>query len=258
MKRLVVVSSVLTMVVGAGIAGLTGAASAAPPCTNVSIPSMGGTFTAAEVNPGDVTTPVDANGCDIGVYYDNTGTGGTVSADVSNATHFGVFVDASGGNVNVNVTNSVIHNIGDNPGVSGNQQGIGIYYYALPAGSGSATGTVSGTTLSQYQKGGIVVKGATANVDVTDNTVTGLGPTPSIAQNGIQFSYGASGSVTGNAISDNWDNACSNQDAAQTGCTPWVSTGVLLYDINPGSIKVANNKFSGNQRNQYVIPSARF
>jgi hypothetical protein len=173
---------------------------------------------------------------------------------VSNATYYGVFVDAMAGNVAVDVSGASVSNIGESP-FNGAQHGVAIYYSGT--GTGTASGTVSNTTITQYQKNGIVVSGANAHVDVSGNTVIGQGPTPLIAQNGIQFSYGATGSVTGNTISGNWYTACSNQDAAKTGCIPWVSTGLLLFDINPSSVKASNNKFRDNQRNQYVYTSAQ-
>ena len=91
---------------------------------------------------------------------------------------------------------------------------------------------------------------------MTNNTVAGEGQIDYIAQNGIQFGYGASGSVTGNTITGNWWTGCSNQDAAKTGCTPWVSTGLLLYDVDANAVNVSNNTYRDDQRNKYLLTSA--
>lgn len=202
-----------------------------------------------------VTGLVDATGCQIGAYYDAAGTGDSVSAaEIENATDYGVFVDGGTGNVSVDITGSSIHNIGDTP-FDGVQRGNAIYYYGYNT-AGTASGTVSGNAVSEYQKGGIVVSGEYASTVVTDNTVTGLGPVAFIAQNGVQFGYGATGSVSGNQISDNYYTGCSNHDAAKTGCTPYVSTGLLLYDIDPSQVSSSNNHFRDDQRNSYVATAS--
>jgi Right handed beta helix region len=71
----------------------------------------------------------------------------------------------------------------------------------------TGTGTITHTTISGYQKNGIVVDGPGSFAQVSDNAVTGAGPAGAlgqiIAQNGIQVSDGASGKVTGNTVSAN-------------------------------------------------------
>ncbi|MGE5297641.1 MAG: right-handed parallel beta-helix repeat-containing protein [Acidobacteriaceae bacterium] len=152
------------------------------------------------MNPSNtVTGAVNATGCDMGVYFDTTGVGGTVKgAEIYGALYYGVFVNGDGGPVSVDVLNSKIHDIGDYP-LNGNQRGVGIYYRAYLLG-GSATGKVSGNEISNHQKGGIVVNGVGSNVIVSNNTVTGQGAVNWIAQNGIQFGYGSSGSAMKNTV----------------------------------------------------------
>ena len=161
-------------------------------------------LTAVLVNPvSTVSSTVDASGghCDIGVYYDAAGIGGTVkNAEIIGALYYGVFVNGDAGPVSVDVLTSAIHDIGDSP-LNGNQRGVAIYYRAYLLGS-SATGKVSGNTLTRYQKGGIVVNGSGSNVVVSGNTVTGQGPVDYIAQNGIQFGYGSSGSAMKNTVTE--------------------------------------------------------
>ena len=160
-------------------------------------------LTAALVNPGGtVSGSLNATGCDIGVFYDANGSGGTVkSAEIFGALYYGVFVLGDGGPVSVDVLKSSIHDIGDSP-INGNQRGVAIYYRAYFL-AGSATGKIDGNTLTNYQKGGIVVNGIGSNAIVSNNTVTGLGVVSFIAQNGIQFGYGSSGSVMKNTVTGN-------------------------------------------------------
>ncbi|HEX6974673.1 MAG TPA: hypothetical protein VF147_09735 [Vicinamibacterales bacterium] len=157
-------------------------------------------MTAALINPaGTVSGTVDATGCNIGVYYDHVGAGGTIKgAEISGANYFGVLVNGDGGSVAVDVLASSIHDIGEFP-LNGSQHGVAIYYRAFFLG-GSATGKISGNTLTNYQKGGIVVNGTGSNVVVSSNIVTGQGAVNYIAQNGIQFGYGSSGSAMKNTV----------------------------------------------------------
>jgi parallel beta-helix repeat protein len=143
-------------------------------------------MTAAQINPtGTVSGPVDATGCNIGIYYDQ-GIGAVNKAIVNGANYFGVAVNGDNNVVAVNVTNSTVSNIGETP-LNGTQHGVGIYYRAFGT-TGSTSGKVTGNTITNYQKGGIVVNGA-STVTVSGNTVTGQGPVDYIAQNGIQVGY---------------------------------------------------------------------
>jgi len=103
------------------------------------------------------------------------------------------------------------------------------------AATGMPSVTVTGNTVSAYQKTGILVNGPLAAV-VTGNTITGYGPVGFIAQNGIQVSRGATAQVTDNTISNNFytpesDYAC----------------GLIIYQAD--GVKVGKNSFIGNERN---------
>lgn len=172
-------------------------------------------MTAALVNPtGTVTGTVNAAGCNIGVYY-STGEGRVQDADISGALNFGILVNGDAANVAVDVLNSHVHHIGDSP-FNGNQRGVAVAYRAFHS-AGTASGRVSGNVLELYQKGGLVANGQGVDVQVIENTVTGLGAVPFIAQNGIQVGYGASASIMKNVVSGH----------SYTG-TSTVSTGVLV------------------------------
>jgi hypothetical protein len=163
------------------------------------VPTTFGGLTAAVVNPTVATGFIDATGCDIGIYVDS-GRTRIDQAEVSGATAFGVVVNGDLTDVAADVVDSWIHDIGDSP-FTGAQRGVGIYYRAFI--SGSARGRIAGNTVERYQKGGIVTNGRGTAVQIMDNEVRGLGPTPVIAQNGIQVGYGASASVMRNTVEDN-------------------------------------------------------
>ena len=100
----------------------------------------------AEQVGGTVTGDLNAGGCDIGVYNPTAVTAG---ADIHGAKQYGVYVDRG----TVNVTGADVHDIGESP-FNGMQHGVGIFY------TDGATRQISGNTVSQYQKGGIVAKGS--------------------------------------------------------------------------------------------------
>ena len=139
-----------------------------------------------------ITSTVDASGCGVGIYIGPGVTGVTISATVSNGLYAGIYVD----NGNANVIGSNVFNIGDSP-FSGDQYGVGILYV------NGATGAITNTQVSLYQKGGIAVKGISTLVNVSNVVISGLGPVPIIAQNGVEFADEASGSITNSTIQGN-------------------------------------------------------
>lgn len=218
-----------------------------PQCQTTNFYRDGMNLTAAVIASGDVTGQINATGCDIGVYVPSGVTGVTVTGDVSGAKYFGVLVDDG----SASVTGATIHDIGDSPLFDGAQHGVGIYF------TNGATGSVENSTVDNYQKGGIVASGNGTNVTISGNTVTGLGPVNFIAQNGIQVSYGAVGTVRGNNISDNFYTGTVGVGPNSGGQNPpgwqYISAGLLLYQAGPGTDNSMNH-FSANQRNVAVVP----
>ena len=203
MKRLVTLAALVVAAIG--IASLIGTVSAsAAVCTPTGLVRDGIDLTAAVVNPvGPVTGAQDATGCNIGVYYGPGTTGGSVNgATIFGANYYGVVVNAAA----ADVTNTTIHDIGETP-LNGSQHGVGVLYTTInQAGTStgaSATGTLSGTSITKYQKNGVVVSGVGAAVTITNNTVTGEGGVTYIAQNGIQVSFDATAKLVGNTVTLN-------------------------------------------------------
>jgi Right handed beta helix region len=206
MKRVLIATAVVAALAAAL---LPTAASAATTCYPTGFFRDGSEMTAAQLG-GNVTSaaPLDATTCNIGVYYDGSTVPGNVTdAEIFGANYFGVVVRG----VSVNVTGSDIHDIGQVP-LDGTQHGNAIYFATVGTGSataqptcttGATTGTISGNTVEGYQKGGIINNCAGTSVTVTNNTVTGQGPVPYIAQNGIVVGYGAKATVRNNTVSGN-------------------------------------------------------
>ena len=194
-------------------------------CTSVD--TSRGTLTAKHVASKNETVSgdVDATGCEIGVYIPKGVKNVTVSATVHDANQIGVF-----NNGNAKIDGSEIYNTGHHDGTvfdpNGGQTGIGAYFF-------DATGAVSNSNIYDYQKGGIVINGL-SSANVTDNLVTGWGTVPFIAQNGIQFGYGARGNAMRNTVTGNW----------YTG-TDWGSTGILVFET--GGVTVNGNTVQNSQ-----------
>ena len=130
-------------------------------CTPTGFFRDGIEMTAALINPGTVTSLLDATGCHIGVYY-NAGVANLSHVDVYGASYFGVLVNGDDHPVVAHINQNLIHNIGDTP-FGGAQHGVAIYIRAFFASA--VTGEVTGNIIFGYQKGGIVVNGQGAKLD---------------------------------------------------------------------------------------------
>jgi len=204
-------SAIIAAFLVAGLGTVTSVAAAG--CTPTGFVRDGINMTAAQLG-GDVTGSLNATGCNVGVYYDNTTSGNVKGATIFGANYFGVLVNGDVGEVSVNVTDSAVHDIGETP-LNGTQHGVAIYYRAL--GTGEVRGKISDNTITNYQKGGITVNG-NVTATIANNTVTGQGPVNYIAQNGIQVGYGAEATVTENTVTGN----------AYTGANGASSGGILV------------------------------
>jgi parallel beta-helix repeat protein len=214
MRKFSMLCAAVVALTVAAVTLLGGQASAAATCTQTGFFRDGINMTAAQIGA-NVTGSLDAGGCNIGVYYDNTTTGNVTGATIFGANYFGVVVNGDVGAVSTNVTGSTIHDIGESPLTGqGSQHGTAIYYRAF---GGAASGTISNDTITNYQKNGITTNG-NVSATITNNNVTGQGPVGWIAQNGIQLGYGAKGTVSGNTVSGN----------AYTGSNLASSGGILV------------------------------
>jgi hypothetical protein len=104
--------------------------------------------------------------------------------------------------------------------------------------------TLKSDTISGYEKNGPTVSGVGSTMTIKGSTITGEGPSPYIAQNGIQISFGGKGTVQSTTISGN---EC-NEEA----CGPQASqgAGVLFYEAAAGS-KIQSSTVNSNDMGAY-------
>jgi hypothetical protein len=128
------------------------------------------------------------------------------------------------------------------------QRGQGIVAFST-ATTGTFPITITRAEISGYNKGGIVVdsldqalvarSGSQVVATITDSIIQGSGRQPDpagIAQNGIQVSFGASATIRGNAISDNFFGPQVGGPAA----------GILLVDAVTAQTTVNLNNIQNN------------
>jgi parallel beta-helix repeat protein len=144
----------------------------------------------------------------------------------------GVRVDAGG---SAGLFGDVVTQIRDaTETLNGCQQGIGILVGRASTGQvGSAE--IAYTLVNRYAKGGIVVDNAGSYGYIHHSIVQGDGPTLTSAQNGIQISRGATGTVAYDRVSDNEYN---NPAVAS-------SSGILLYQAGKVQLR-SNDAFQNN------------
>lgn len=226
-----------------------------------------GALTTAAIDT--MTGTIDATGCDIGDYITTSLT--VSSLTVHDADKYGIFVDSGLGSITVSITGATVYYIGAHAGAvfmpDGVQKGIGIIYDSGATPAPLAKGTIDSSIIYAYQKDGIEIN-RNSNVNTTNTSVNGLGPVTFIAQNGIQYSRGATGVIRGNTVSNNFytgtvgvladGSSCGTSTTSP--CPPgrrYVSTGILLFDIDPSAIQRGQNDLNnGNQRNFAVITDA--
>src|SRR5262249_3215387 len=155
----------------------------------------------------------------------------------------GVYVEGGG---QATIQNNTIKNIQDstfNGGQEGTAIRVGRSSFSGTATTGTAT--ITNNVISGYQKDGIDVTNTGSSASITGNTITGFGPTDVVAQNGIEISLGATGTVSSNTVSQN----------VYIGTANFTAAGILLYQ--PGSgVMVNNNGVSSNDIGIFVLDAA--
>lgn len=234
-RRLVVITFIISGIgFWASWSKLAEAACTPIPETSFSIDAISN-LTAALVNPGTVdNTDVDATGCDLGVYFSPGQSGSVSNSTIHDARIAGIVNNGA----KVPIFSNAINQIGDNP-LDGVQYGLGILVYGLDS---PVSGDIKFNNIWNYQKGGIVVKGANG-LDVLNNTVIGQGPVDFIGQNGITLEYGNNSTISGNQVFGN----------SYTGAGEVSSAGILLiggpcFSGQPSQTNttITNNDLEGN------------
>jgi parallel beta-helix repeat protein len=152
-------------------------------------------------------------------------------------------------NATLTLTDSIVKNVYllPSPALFGCQAGLGIRVGEYGGGT-PGHASITGVEVTGYQKGGIVVTAAGSTATLDGNTVTGVGNSPYIAQNGIQVSSGAVADVKNNTVTQNHcilSGVCGADPLTQT-----QSSGILVF--NPGAgTTVKNNLVSNNDNGIY-------
>jgi hypothetical protein len=186
-----------------------------------------------------------ANKCVVGVINGGELTLSDVTVDGqgngnSNYRFSGIGFRNTGGSV----TDCEVLNIQDTP-FSGSQHGVGIYAYNDDGTDHDIT--LTNVLVDDYQKTAIALSGENVNALVTNCSTVGEGQTTMTAQNGIQLSYGATGTVDGCSVTGN----------CYTGGY-WTATGILLYDAE--TVDVINCPNIGDDQTgcYYITTSGNF
>lgn len=145
------------------------------------------------------------------------------------------FVGIGFWNAGGDVVECAVTNIQDTP-FTGAQHGVGIYAYNDTGGP--YTINVTETDVDEYQKNAMALSGTALTANVTGCTATGKGAIPTTAQNGIQISSGAGGTIDG----------CTVSGHMYTG-GGWASTGVLL--LSGTSVDVTDTEITDNNPGVY-------
>jgi len=138
-----------------------------------------------------------------------------------------------------NSSGKIVDDVARNQILDSSYQGcqIGLGIDVESDSSGPAV-TISNSSVHNYQKNGITAGGPGTGVGpvmtITGNTVTGIGATAAIAQNGIQIGYGSTGKITGNSVTDD----------IYTGGTVGAS-GILIYASS--GVTASNNSVESTQ-----------
>jgi hypothetical protein len=128
--------------------------------------------------------------------------------------------------------------------INGCQYGLGVLVGIPESGPiGTGRAELSKDTITGYQKNGITAAGKEVEVSVSKVTVTGAGPTPVIAQNGIGIQEGALGTITHATVSAN---ECDDTPACGSDAlTQAQADGVYFYDASANS-SINHSTVDGN------------
>lgn len=100
----------------------------------------------------------------------------------------------------------------------------------------SGVNVISNNQLSGFHRAGIAVIGVGNNATINNNTVTGAGATSLTSQQGITIQDGATGSISGNTISN----------ITYTGAAPTTAAAIFLWD-SANDINVSANIIQDSQ-----------
>jgi parallel beta-helix repeat protein len=194
---------------------------------------------------GDPTAAIILVEKTVNVTLDNLTVDGSANTIPGCAPSFvGVFYRNASGRI----SNAVVRNIRLNPLGLGGCQDVN----AIFAESGTLAGVkrgarleVFGTSVHDYQKTGIVGNEEGTVLIASGNTVSGIGATTEIAQNGIQIGFGARGEIKNNSVINHIYSPCTTTSSCSAS-----SSNILVFTHGSG-IEVSDNNFGKSQVNVY-------
>jgi hypothetical protein len=158
---------------------------------------------------------------------------------------YGIVVE---GGATLGFTRSQIVAAGAVP-LNGCQGGVGILVgdaQASPPQTGHLL--LSDSTVSGYQKGGVVIDGAGSTASIQNAIVTGIGATSQLAQNGIQVGDGAGALISASSVSGN---ECDDASACgPDGLTQAQAAGILVFGTD-APVTITGCDVSGNDIGVY-------
>jgi hypothetical protein len=183
----------------------------------------------------DAANTAGVNLKDLGI----NGTAATASFDTDGLGCAQDFVGAYYHDASGSMANDTVTGIEMPADLFGCQGGLGVY---AATDSGSASPSVLSMTsdnVNNYDKNGITCDDPGTSCTIKGTTVTGIGSTTAVAQNGIQI-WAASGRVASNVIKDNTFDG-----------TVFSAAGVLVG--NPQTLTMTKNVVTDNDTNVSVI-----
>jgi len=131
------------------------------------------------------------------------------------------------------VADSAIKNFTLSASLAGCESGTGIF---VQSGAGqTSTVTIDNCAIHDFQKNGVTGNEIGTTVFIRRNVVTGIGPTPAIAQNGIQIGFSAKGAIRHNVVTNTLYSLCTEVATCQA-----VATDILVTQSD--GIEVSGNK----------------
>jgi hypothetical protein len=181
-----------------------------------------------------------------GVVFENMtvdGSPGSSSLTGCGVNYVGIYYRNAWGKIE----DDAVRNIALGPGLEGCQSGLGIFVQSgkdplAPSVDPHSLVEIDGNTVHEYQKNGITANEAGTIVGIHDNTVTGIGTSNIIAQNGIQLA-GAKGDVSENSVINHIYGLCNSTTCAAA------AANILLIDND--FVSVHDNTVGNAQLNIY-------
>lgn len=141
------------------------------------------------------------------------------------------------------IRHNTVRNTKLSASLNGCQSGDAIVVQSL--GNEVSAVTIDDNSIHDYQKNGITGNELGSQVTISNNVVTGIGPTTGAAQNGIQIGFGARGTVLRNTVTDNvWSPCVSIENCA------FNATGILIFQSD--GVRVEHNIVATNQIGIYA------